>query len=187
MKLTPRPTTLSNSLPSPSRLAGVALVALAVAVLGACASPRIIPLEGEDPEVYQLIGSSAPDDPGASPLFAARRLHQALMQEDSATVWRLLATPTQRALDERGALIGASGRELLDASTLPAVGGSVQKVRYEHVFFGVDIVDLRDAGRDVTTDSGTGRAILAVGKSGAITELTFLHEEDAWKLLKTRF
>ncbi|MCA9517767.1 MAG: hypothetical protein KC635_22665 [Myxococcales bacterium] len=197
MMLAPRPTALPTDFPPRApraarpalpRLAAAAVgLALSVIALARCASPEIVPLEGEDPEVYQLIGASAPDDPAASPLFAARRLHQALMQDDSATVWRLLATPTQRALDERGASIGASGRELLDASTLPAPGGTVQKVRYEHVFFGVDIVDLRDPKRDVTTDFGNGRAILAVGKSGAITELTFLHEEDAWKLVKTKF
>ena len=150
---------------------------------GACSSHEIVALEGEGPEVYALIEATPPDDPASSPLAAARRLHQSLIQNDTDMVWALLAAPTRRALDERGAAISASGRELLDASTLPGPGGTVRKVRYEALIFGSDVIDLRDTKRD----DGDRRAVMAVASDGTAQELLFVREEDGWKLLKTGF
>jgi len=176
---------------APGALAGRHLRGLLVLTLGvalaACPSTPIVPLVGEDPEVYALIGALPPDDPTASPLAAARRLHQSLMQDDAEMVWTLLARSTRLALDERGAYIGASGRELLDASTLPGPGGTVQKVRYEAIFFGRNVVDLQDTKRSVSTDDGEVRTILAVAEHGDVQELRFVREEDGWKLLRTTF
>lgn len=160
-----------------------ALTVLLAVLLGlsACPKPDIVPLIGEDPEVTELIGQPPPDDPGASALAAARRLHQALIQQDTALAWTLLAEPTRRALDERGAAIGVSGRELLDAATLPGPGGTIHKVRFETVFFGPDVVDLAAE----QPDGADQASVRAVARDGKITELTFLREEDGWKLLLT--
>lgn len=158
-----------------------------VSLLGACPEQQIVPLIGEGPEVYTLLGAEPPDDPSRSPLAAARRLHQSLMQSDADMVWALLAVPTRRALDERAATISASGRELIDASTLPGPGGTVRKVRYENIFFGPGVIDLSNAKQGSTTPAGEARTILATAADGTVTELVFVHEEDGWKLLKTGF
>ena len=81
------------------------VIVVALALLGAqgCAGHDLVPLIGEGPEIYTLIGSQPPDDPLVSPVAAARRLHQALVQKDSDMVWALLSTGTRRALDQRGA------------------------------------------------------------------------------------
>ncbi|MFT7579844.1 MAG: hypothetical protein ACI9MR_001511 [Myxococcota bacterium] len=169
-------------------------LALVMLALGTgCGSTELPPLIGEGPEVYELLGAQPPDDPSASALASARRLHQSLTQNDTDMVWALLALPTRRALDERGAVISASGRELIDASTLPSPSGAIRKVRYAALFFGRDIVDLQDSMLTVTTDAGTGdtthtgRTIYAVSSDGSKSELVFVHEEDGWKLLKTGF
>ncbi|TNF25295.1 MAG: hypothetical protein EP329_23330 [Deltaproteobacteria bacterium] len=159
----------------------------ATAALGACPDKQIMPLIGEGPEVYKLLEADAPDDPASSPLAAARRLHQSLMQDDAEMVWTLLAAPTRRALDERAATISASGRELIDASTLPGPGGTVRKVRYESIFFGPHVIDLRDGKKTSQTPFGEGRVVLATSQDKTETELVFVREEDGWKLLKTGF
>jgi hypothetical protein len=150
-----------------------------------CPGSDIVPLIGEDPEIAQLLDREAPPDPRTSPLAAARRLHQALVQQDADVVWALLAAPTRRALDERGALIGTSGRELLDAGTLPNPGGAVLKVRYDTVFFGSEVAHLVDAPEG-EQKLGAWR-LFAVSESGAKTDIFLLQEEDGWKLLKTDF
>lgn len=160
---------------------------VAFALFAACPDRPILPLVGEGPEVYELLEADPPDDPRSSPLAAARRLHQSLMQDDAEMVWTLLAAPTRRALDERGATIGASGRELIDASTLPGPGGSVRKVRFDAIFFGRNTVDLRDTLASAPTSHGDGRTIEAVADDGVVTELVFVREEDGWKLLKLGF
>lgn len=152
----------------------------------ACASPEVVPLHGEDPEVQMLLGKSPPDDPRSSPLAAARRLHQALVQHDSDTVWTLLADGTRRALDDRGAEVSASGRELIDESTLPGPNGTVRKVRFETIFFGPRLVDLEELAAD-GEGQGTERKVVAISRDGARTELSFVREEEGWRYLQTGF
>jgi len=168
------------------RLVLPALLVAAVS-LGACPEQQIMPLIGEGPEVYALLETEAPDDPARSPLAAARRLHQSLMQDDAEMVWTLLAAPTRQALDERAATISASGRELIDASSLPGPGGTVRKVRYESIFFGPHVIDLQDSKKTSATPFGDARVILATARDATETELLFVREEDGWKLLKTGF
>lgn len=149
-------------------------------LLAGCAHPEIVPLIGEEPEIYELLGQSPEDDPRLSPLGAARRLHQALIQQDADIAWSLLAETTQRALDERAGAIGVSGRELLDASTLPGVGGTVLKVRYEVIFFGPDLTDLR---LQAPVGEGADEATVeAVNTAGDQLPRTFIRTRDGWKL-----
>lgn len=163
------------------RLLVLALLSAPVAsLLSACAHPQIVPLIGEEPEIYELLGKSPEDDPRLSPLGAARRLHQALIQQDADLAWTLLADTTQRALDERAAAIGVSGRELLDASTLPGAGGTVMKVRYEVIFFGPNLTDLR---LQAPVGEGADEAIVeAVNSAGDTLARTFIRTRDGWKL-----
>lgn len=151
-------------------------------VLGACPSPHLVPLIGEDPEIARIIPPESADDPNQSPLAAARRLHQAFVQEDADTVWSLLAEPTRRALDERGALISASGRELIDASTLPGASGTVRKVRFDTIFFGEHLVDLREGAGDASR-----AVIVAVAENATTLDIAWVHEAAGWRLLKTSF
>ncbi len=163
----------------------LAAAGLSLLVLSGCPRPDIVPLIGEDPEVIQLIGQAPPDDPSVSPLAAARRLHQALIQKDTELAWALLAVSTREALDQRGAAIGVSGRELLDASTLPGAGGTIRKVRFDLIFFGPDVVDL--AGEEPGPSGGDEAVLRAISREGQITERTFVREEDGWKLALTEF
>jgi hypothetical protein len=163
-------------------------LSLLAAALSACPTPTVTPLVGEDPEVVRLLGRPPDDDPASSPLGAARRLHQALVQQDTEMTWSLLSTTTRKALDERGAAIATSGRELLDDSTLPAPNGAVRKVRYETIFFGVDLVDLEDtSGKIGDGTAGETRPISAVSRDGTRTQLDFVREADGWKLQRTSF
>lgn len=167
------------------RLPPLAAVALLMTVVSGCPRPDIVPLVGEDPEIIQLIGQAPPDDPSVSPLAAARRLHQALIQQDTELAWALLAVTTRAALDERGTAIGVSGRELLDASTLPGAGGTIRKVRFDLIFFGPDVVDL--AGEEPGAKGEPTAVLRAISRQGQITERTFVREEDGWKLALTEF
>ncbi len=166
----------------------LSLIASLVFATG-CPSPVVTPLLGEDPEVESLLGRAPEDDPRVSALGAARRLHQALVQADTDTVWALLALPTRKALDERGAAIATSGRELIDDSTLPAPNGAVRKVRYESVFFGMNLVDLKDRSGKPTGEAPLGemRAISAVSSDGTETVVDFVREAEGWKLHRTGF
>jgi hypothetical protein len=155
------------------------------AALTACPSPDVMPLIGEDPEVGRLLGKQSADDPSRSPLSAARRLHQALVQQDTTTVWALLSSGTRQALDERGAAISASGRELIDESALPGEGGTVRKVRFETIFFGPRLLELKELPCDNAAAPSTRCPIVAVSEDGAETRLEFVHEEEAWKLEHT--
>lgn len=169
--------------PQPSRNRNYSLLALALsAFVVACASPEIVPLLGEDPEVGVLLGKSSDTDPRTSPMAAARRLHQALVQQDTETVWALLSEGTKKALDERGATIATSGRELIDESTLPGQGGTVRKVRFETIFFGPRLASL-EAG----PAQGSTAKIVAVSEEGTKTELEFVRDADGWKLEQTGF
>jgi len=161
----------------------LALAAFAVALPG-CVNHEIVPLVGEDPEVAALLGKAPQDDPRASPMAAARRLHQALVQQDTETVWTLLSEATRRALDERGATVATSGRELIDASTLPGPGGTIRKVRFETLFFGPRLLDLQEVPGDAAPDR---RQLVAVSEDGDKTTLVLVRETDGWKIEQTAF
>lgn len=163
----------------------MALVLACLGTLGAgCASPEITPLVGEDPEIAALLGRAPTDDPRSSPMAAARRLHQALVQQDTDTVWTLLSQATRRALDERGATISTNGRELIDESTLPGPGGTVRKVRFETLFFGPRLLELEEVPGETGADR---RHLIAVSEEGDKTRLELVREEDGWKLEQTGF
>lgn len=157
-----------------------ALVVLALLALAGCPNTEIVPLIGEGEEVHALIGQPLEDDPHASPLGAARRLHQAIIQQDSEQAWTLLARITQQAMDARGALIGVSGREILDASTLPGAGGIVRKVRFEEIFFGVDLAELRLP--EPLVEGAVEAQVLAIDEGGVERVLRFSYEDELWRL-----
>lgn len=157
-------------------------LAFLLALSPGCPSPELRPLVGEDPEIERLLGTSDRRELETSPLAAARRLHQALSQEDHESAWELLAGATRGALDARGAIISASGRELLDAGALPTSAGTMRRIRYASLFFGVDIVDLEL----VRSDTGTAE-IAAIGRDGDRRSLDFVHEDGLWRLVHTDF
>lgn len=162
-----------------SRRSLVALAALATSALG-CPNTDIVPLVGEDPEVHELIGEADVDDPRSSPLGAARRLHQAIIQQDTDLAWSLLSSATREVLDARGEAIGTSGRELLDASTLPGPGGSVRKVRFEDVLFVADLEGLELPAPPVAGDASA--TVVARSAAGRTVERRFVLEEGLWRL-----
>ncbi len=155
------------------------LIAFTVGAAG-CPSPELRPLVGEDPEIEAIIGTSDRAELGRSPLAAARRLHQALSQEDHESAWELLAETTRRALDARGAVISASGRELLDAGALPTSAGTMRRIRYASLFFGLDVIDLALEGRE-----DTRATVAAIGRDGERRSLNFVLEAGLWRLVHT--
>ena len=158
----------------------ISLLLCLASPLGACPGPAIVPLVGEDPEVSALIQAPQADSPATSPMAAARRLHQALLQRDPELSWTLLSQHTRRVMNARGATIGVSGRDLLDSSTLPDEAGRVVKVRFDEVLFGGPIVDLVLAPEPSPT---TGRAVIRmVTREGQVFERTFVLDTGAWKL-----
>lgn len=160
-------------------LLSAALLCLYAPLLG-CTNSNIVPLIGEDPEVAKLIEAPVADDPASSPVAAARRLHQALLQNDSELSWALLTDRTRQALNARADVIGVGGRELLDSSTLPDATGKVTKVRFDEVLFGGAIVDLALA-QGPTPD--TRRAVVRmVTREGKVLERTFALDGGDWKL-----
>lgn len=164
------------------------VVVASLLALSACSTTKVMPLAGEDPEVVSLLGDDPQDDPARSPLAAARRLHQALVQDDTQAAWSFLSQATQRALDERGAAVATNGRELLDRSMLPGPGGTMRAVRFETIFFGTRLADLREQAASPTNAApGTKHEVLAVSEDGSSSTLTFVREADGWKLDKTSF
>jgi len=157
------------------------------AATAACASPAIAPLLGEDPEVGLLLHVAPPDDPHSSPMAAARRLHQALVQQDTETVWALLSVGTRRALDDRGAAMATSGHELIDESTLPGPQGTMRKVRFETIFFGARLLELKEVPAGGPDLPDARRRILALSDDGIETPVDFVLEPDGWKLERTGF
>lgn len=160
-----------------------AVMGLGLASTG-CPHPDVAHLIGEDPEVASILGPQDDDDPTRSALAAARRLHQALMQDDADTVWGLLAEQTRKALDERGAAVSTGGRELIDRSTLPGPGGTLRTVRYETILFGTRVAELVDPD---PAQAGDQHDLVAVAEDGAKVPVTFVREGDTWKLLKSGF
>lgn len=161
------------------------LLALLPLAATACISHDLHVLYGEDEEIARLLEQPPPPDIRTSSIASARRLHQALVQTDGEMTWALLAAKTRRALDSRGALIGTSGRELLDAGTLPTTDGTVLKVRYSTLLFGPQVVDLQAARKQNQTPKR--HVLMAKSAKGQITEVVFVLEEDGWKLEKTTF
>ena len=173
---------------SPSRwdrLCLLMMVSACVLLVTGCPNRDLVPLVGEDPEIAKLLGAKPPDTPKASPMAAARRLYLSLAQKDAQMVWALLARPTKKLLNERAALIGVSGQELLEAGSLPQKDGIVLKVRYVDIFFGANIKNLKQ--KPVGPDTGPDQRILfAVSAKGRVTQLIFLREDGGWRLLRTK-
>jgi hypothetical protein len=109
------------------------------------------------------------------------------VQHDTETVWTLLADDTRKALDDRGAEISASGRELIDESTLPGPNGTVRKVRFETIFFGPRLVDLEEIPGETAEGGRLQRKVRAIGEDVGETELIFVREGDSWRLLQKGF
>jgi hypothetical protein len=149
-----------------------------------CADRTISGLVGEEGEVARLLGSSPVSSPATSPMAAARRLHQALVQGDSEVSWALLSLGTRDTLTKRAALIGTTGPELLQSSSLPAADGTVIKVNFVSIFFGADLRGLKVDAKDAPT--GPDRRVLyAVSTAGAVEKVVFLKEPDGWKVHKS--
>jgi hypothetical protein len=157
------------------------LLLVLMAPAAGCMQTSIAPLVGEGPEILKLLDAEAPEDPATSALVAARRLHQALIQQDMELAWALLAAPTQEALDRVGSVVGMSGRELLDASSLPAPGGSIQKVQFASILIGPKAIDL--VASESTAGHQSRRVIKVVCSDGSGFERTFERDDTGWKLL----
>ena len=161
------------------------LVILSLSLSLGCTSVTIVPLHGDDPEVVELLGRGSPPSVGSSPKSAARRLHQAVGQRDTALIWTLLNQSTRTLLEGKGSSLGISGQGLLDASIIPDMQGSGRKVGLEEFFFGTKVVDLDIAP---TPSPETGQSIIRfVSSTGQIVEREFVREEDGWKLKMTTF
>ena len=148
--------------------------------LGACGTTSITPLVGEDREVLELLEATPPDDPATSALAAARRLHQALIQSDMELAWTLLGPSTRTALSKLGEGSGMSGRELLDASSVPASGGSIRKANFATLLIGPRAIGLKVAKSSAGED---GEAIVSVQcADGSEHTRTFRRDDTGWKL-----
>lgn len=159
----------------------LAILPLLFLASGACVGTTLVPLIGEEPEIGRLLGSTGPDLPGKSPLATARRVHQALSQQDSEVAWSLLSLGTRHLLDTRAGLVGSTGRELLQRGTLPNADGTLLKVNFTNVFFGSDLQAILPA----VTDSDLGpdrRTLQARSEQGTQRTIVFLLEADGWKL-----
>ena len=163
----------------------MASLLLALTFGSSCINNSLVTLVGEGPGISKLLGKKLPTDPRMDPLAAAQRLHLALSTRDSRMVWALLAQPTRKVLNERAALVGTSGQELLESGALPTSSGALVKVRYETVFFGKQLARIKAKPNDKNTGPDQ-RVIFALSTKGKITPLVFLKEDDGWKLLKTK-
>ena len=161
------------------------LLGITLYLVTACANTGIVPLVGEDPEIAKLLGKKLPENPRTSAMATARRLYLALTKRDARMVWAYLAERTRKTLNARAALIGVSGRELLESGSLPKPDGTLQKVRFETVFFGRALKRLKKKPEGVKTGPDQ-RIIFAISRSGSVTQVVFLKEDDGWKLLKTK-
>lgn len=159
------------------RFVPVALCLLSLGIGPACLNHQLHPLIGEDPEVYGLLGEPMPEDPETSPMAAARRIHQALTQRDSAVVWALIDQSTRSLLEEAGRGVDLEARELVERSVLPAPDGRLVTVSLVAVLLGGEVQELKpgSAGEDTAQ-------IIAVGGAGGRRELTFVREADGWKI-----
>jgi hypothetical protein len=168
-----------------NRFGAIVPIITCMILISGCPNHDLVPLVGEDPEVAKLLGTATPDTPKASAMAAARRLYLSLAQKDAQMVWALLAQPTRKLLNERAALIGVSGQELLEAGSLPQKDGIVLKVRFVDVFFGANIKNLKQkaVGPDMGPDQ---RVLFAVSAKGRVTQLIFLREDGGWRLLRTK-
>ena len=148
--------------------------------LWACGATTIAPLVGEDREVLELLDAAPPDDPSSSALAAARRLHQALIQGDMELAWTLLASPTRAALDALGKQSGMSGRELLDASSVPAPGGSVRKANFATLLIGPRAIGLKQVSGKGSSDRQADVQVQCA--DGSEHTRTFQRDDTGWKL-----
>ena len=153
---------------------------IASSLSGGCVQSMVLPLIGEDPEVSALLETTPVETPASSPLAAGRRLHQALVQGDADLAWSLLSTRTRELLNTKGAAIGVSGSELLEASTLPDASGKVVRVQFDEVLFGGTITEVAQADKPAPS---SGRSVLRMStKDGQLHERTFVLEGGDWKL-----
>jgi hypothetical protein len=156
------------------------LVVLLCCCLWACGATTITPLVGEDPQVLELLDAAPPDDPSSSAIAAARRLHQALIQADMELAWTLLAQSTRTALDDLGKQSGMSGRELLDASSLPAAGGSIRKANFATLLIGPRAVGLKQVSGTGSNDRQAEVQVQCA--DGSEHTRTFQRDDTGWKL-----
>ena len=156
--------------------------------LAACGATSITPLVGEDKEVLQLLEADPLDDPSSSALAAARRLHQALIQSDMELAWALLATETRETLNALGKPMGMSGRELMDASSVPAAGGSLRKVNFATLLIGPRAIGLSEEktrGSEAVTPGGAQATVRVECADGSSHTRTFSRDDTGWKLSLT--
>lgn len=156
--------------------------------LTACGATSITPLVGEDKEVLQLLEADPLDDPGSSALAAARRLHQALIQSDMELAWALLAAETRDMLNALGKPIGMSGRELMDASSVPAAGGSLRKVNFATLLIGPRAIGLSEekaGGSEAVSADGAQATVRVEFADGSSHTRMFNRDDTGWKLSLT--
>ena len=101
---------------------------------------------------------------------------------EEAEVARLL-DQTKHTLNQRAALTGTTGPELLQSNSLPQADGQVIKVNYVAVFFGARLQKLKPV---LTSQNKPDfRQLQAVSEKGDTRTLDFLRESDGWKLHPT--
>ena len=105
----------------------IGVVALVVST-AACISTPIVSLVGEDPEIARLLEEPQAPLPQNSAEASARRLYLALSQGDYEVSWALLSEKTKHILNQRAALAGTTGPELLQSNSLPQADGQIIKV-----------------------------------------------------------
>ena len=97
--------------------------------------------------------------------------------------WTLLAPSTRATLDALGKQSGMSGRELLDASSVPAPGGSIRKANFATLLIGPRAIRLKQ----ISEGGGPDRqAEVQVQCSDGSEHIRMFQRDDTgWKLSLT--